>query len=96
MYVLQVGAKVGPMMGGCKTESSMPMSSSMSMPMPMPMSTPIAKHMATPSMTGTPSMSSGSMPATSSPVYNAANGIVPSNIGTIMGSLAVALGLFMH
>lgn len=80
---------VGPMMGGCKTMTSMTMASS---------SMPMSKPMATPSMTGTPTMSSmsmtSSMAASSSPAYNAANGIVPSNVGTALGALLAAVGLF--
>lgn len=86
---------VGPMMGGCNTMTSMTLATSS---MPMSMSMPMSKPMATPSMTGTPTMSSmsmtSSMVASSSPAYNAANGIVPSNIGTALGALIAAVGLF--
>lgn len=83
---------VGPMMGGCKTMTSMPMASSS---MPMSTSMPMSKPVATPSMTMSSMSMTSSMAASSSPVYNAANGIVPSNIGTAVGALMAAVGLFV-
>lgn len=63
------------------------------------MTTPMAMSKPTPtsSMTGTPtkpSMSMTSMAASSPPVYNAASGSVSSNMGTVLGALMAAVGLF--
>lgn len=85
---------MGPMGMGSKcgqSMSSMPMSKSMSMPMSTPM--------ATSTMSGSRTMSSGSMTsstmmASTSPAYNAASGISPSNIAGVF--MMVAAALFMQ
>ncbi|KAJ5211813.1 uncharacterized protein N7498_003459 [Penicillium cinerascens] len=92
--ILEVGAMMGGITGGCSKSKTWSMSGSSSMSMMMPTASPSMSM----SMSGSSTMPSGSMSSSSmmpskSPVFNSASGISPS--GAISVLMAAVAAFFM-